>query len=190
MASTSLIYCYVGQQTAVGGWVDLTIEIQQLGDELRLQLDSFNDLPGSFRKEPREYYLQMLGWSPNQHQFAYPFWGVFTGVKEICEGQVWKSLKAYTIYTSLNPFPMKNPWEALTCTTSRKLRSRHCVIFRNRPPDSTDATATFSWKKEDIGEGQEGHGRENYTKTAHISILEPKWRSKKMSHDLGDFFWL
>jgi hypothetical protein len=85
---------------------------------------------------------------------------------------------------------MKNPCEAFTCTTSRQLRSRHCVIFRNRPPDSTDATATFSWKKEDIGEGQEGHGRENYTKTAHISILEPKWRSKKMSHDLGDFFWL
>ena len=36
MASTSLIYCYISQRTAVGGWVDLTIEIQQLGDEWRL----------------------------------------------------------------------------------------------------------------------------------------------------------
>jgi len=47
----------------------------------RLQLDFFNDLPASFRKETREFYLLTCwGEAGTINQGLSPKWGVFTGV--------------------------------------------------------------------------------------------------------------
>ena len=76
----------------------------------------------------------------------------------------------------------------LVCTMSRELGSRPYIIFSNCP-ESSEATAltAFPWKKEDIGEGQDGHGRENYTETGHLFILEPKYGGRELKMSTLEF---